>query len=48
MKNALIVIDIQNDYWGPLGKRKLSYAKPVFCTYYYSLSVMRGIYPVPV
>ncbi len=34
--------------WGPLGKRKLSYAKPVFCTYYYSLSVMRGIYPVPV
>ena len=27
MKNALIVIDIQNDYWGPLGKRKLSYYK---------------------
>lgn len=30
---------------GPLGKRKLSYAKPVFCTDYYSLSVMRSIYP---
>ncbi|EAA5550592.1 hypothetical protein ZY50_25540 [Salmonella enterica subsp. enterica] len=31
---------------GPPGKRKISYAKPVFCTDYYSLSVMRGIYPV--
>ncbi len=34
--------------WGPLGKRKISYAKTVFCTDYHSLSVMRGIYPVPV
>ncbi|PUU63674.1 hypothetical protein DCL23_16515 [Citrobacter freundii] len=34
--------------WGPLGKRKISYAKPVFCTDYYPLSVMSGIYPVPI
>lgn len=32
---------------GPLGKRKISYAKPVFCTDHYPLSVMNGIYPVP-
>lgn len=32
---------------GPLGKRKISYAKLVFCTDYYPLSVMSGIYPVP-
>ncbi|EAR4133608.1 hypothetical protein GTC27_004220 [Salmonella enterica] len=34
-------------YRGPLGKRKISYAKPVFCTDYYPLSVTSGIYPVP-
>lgn len=32
---------------GPLGKRKISYAKPVFYTDYYLLSVMNGISPVP-
>ncbi|TXE69866.1 hypothetical protein FOT59_20480 [Serratia nevei] len=31
----------------PLGKRKISYAKPVFCTDYYPLSVMNGIAHVP-
>ena len=32
---------------GPLGKRKISYAKPVFCTNCCQLSVMNGISPVP-
>jgi DNA invertase Pin-like site-specific DNA recombinase len=32
---------------GPLGKRKISYAKPVFCTDCYLLSVTNGISPVP-
>ncbi|EDV4543197.1 hypothetical protein R783_003707 [Salmonella enterica subsp. enterica serovar Typhimurium] len=33
---------------GPLGKRKISYAKPVYCIGYYPLSVRRDIYSVPV
>ena len=32
---------------GPLGKRKISYAKPVFCTDCCLLSVTNGIFPVP-
>ncbi len=32
---------------GPLGKRKISYAKPVFCTGCCLLSVTNGISPVP-
>lgn len=32
---------------GPLGKRKISYAKPVFYIDCYLLSVMNGISPVP-
>ncbi|ECW0830677.1 TPA: plasmid pRiA4b ORF-3 family protein [Salmonella enterica] len=44
-----VSLDIENYCTrGPLGKRKISYAKPVFCTDYYPLSVMHGIYPVPV
>lgn len=32
---------------GPLGKRKISYVKLVFCTDCYLLSVTNGIFPVP-
>ncbi|EBV5086040.1 hypothetical protein ID80_004721 [Salmonella enterica subsp. enterica serovar Ball] len=34
-------------YRSPPRKRKISYAKPVFCTDCYPLSVTCGIYPVP-
>ena len=33
--------------WGPLGKRKLSHAKTVFCTKRYRLYVMSGIFRIP-
>ena len=32
---------------GPLGKRKLSHAKTVFCTKRYRLYVMSGIFRIP-
>lgn len=32
---------------GPLGKRKLSHAKTVFCTMWYRLCVMSGIFRTP-
>ncbi len=42
-----VVEDVRRRIGGPLGKRKISYAKPVFCTDSCLLSVMNGISPVP-
>ncbi|AJJ25676.1 hypothetical protein Y11_p0241 (plasmid) [Yersinia enterocolitica subsp. palearctica Y11] len=42
-----VVEDVRRRIGGPLGKRKISYAKPVFCTDCCLLSVMNGISPVP-
>ncbi|MHA3512072.1 hypothetical protein ACX1G9_12260 [Yersinia enterocolitica] len=38
---------IQRHNRGPLGKRKLSHAKTVFCTMWYRLCVMSGIFRIP-
>ncbi|EDY2871511.1 hypothetical protein GT148_004193 [Salmonella enterica] len=48
-ESSLSPLQVLSDRYdrGPLGKRKISYAKPVFCTDYYPLSVTSGIYPVP-
>lgn len=40
-------IDWRQPKRGPLGKRKISYVKPVFYTDCYLLSVTNGIFPVP-
>lgn len=37
----------QSSSRGPLGKRKLSHAKTVFCTMWCRLCVMSGIFRIP-
>lgn len=39
--------DVTRTLRGPSGKRKIPYAKPVFCTDHFPLSVINGIYPAP-